>query len=284
MATCRSAGRLVGLLLVAVMATSCTFNAQLPRFGSPPLGQGGVPTAAGTSIIRAIESGRQVCQSGDQRRGSEIWRSAQTDWNALARPDRRVVARQLVQRQVGSITFQDTIDPQITNIARVTGTGNLVQLSYSGNFTPPGQQPAYQTPLDLPLTIPPRISGFPYRTFLHFLCYESEVVRIRAEIAGRCASVGRQIAPQVRALQAPVSQAQYDNFMAGFAGADRATRLAASWMFERIAAEPTAYRDGSCDMSVGASNPSSYNSHIANVVFLHDTEAETKGSAYCTCT
>ncbi len=118
-----------------------------------------------------------------------------------------------MQGQIGPIQFRDVIDPQITNIARVTGAGNVVQLSYSGNFTPPGQQPAYQTPLDMPLTIPPRIAGFHYRTFLHFLCYESEVVRIRAEIADRCTAVGRQIGAQVRALQAPVGQAQYDSWM-----------------------------------------------------------------------
>ena len=276
---CR-AGTVVGLLLTAAVATSCTFGAQLV----PTLpGQGQTPATTGPNIVQTIAAGSQACRRGDQRRGVDIWRSAQTHWNALDRSDRQAVARNLAQRQLGRIPFRDVIDPQITNIARVTGAGDVIQLSYSGNFTPPGQQPAYQTPLDMPLTIPPRIAGFPYRTFLHFLCYESEVVRIRAEIAGRCAAVGRQIAPQVRALQAPVGQARYDMFMAGFASADRATRLAASWMFERIVAEPNAYSDGSCDMSIGASSPSSYNNRIANIVFLHDIEAEKKGSGYCAC-
>jgi hypothetical protein len=250
---------------------------------TPPASQWPVPTISGPNIVETVATGRRVCRRGDHSRGRDIWRSAQTHWNALDRSGRQRVARDLVKRQLGRIPFGDDVDPRITNIARVTGTGNVVQLSYSGNFTPPGYQPAYQTPLDMPLTIPPRIAGFPYATFLHFLCYEAEVMRIRAEIAGRCAAVGRQIAPQITALRAPVDQARYDGFMAGFAGADRVTRLAASWMFERIVAEPDAYADGSCDMSIAASTPVSYNARIAGVVFLHDVEAERKGQDYCAC-
>ena len=237
------------------------------------------PAGGAAAVLAAIDAGRQFCRRGDVNRGMQVWQSGQAAWNGLGGKERRSIVRRLLKDQLGNISFTDDISKKVINIARVTGDGNRIKVVYSGNFT---HVPRYETPFEMPLTIPPRIAGFPYRTALHFFCYEGEVMRVRHQIRKGCRAVGKKIAAEVVALPQPITQAAFDAFMARHGKGNLTTRLAVSWMFERIAAEPKAF-DGSCDMSLAASHPANYGSRFDKVTFLHDSVAEDRGRRHCAC-
>lgn len=256
-----------------------------------------VPTAGSpATLIKHISAGKALCQRGQASRGAREWSQAGAIWDALAQKARLQIVQQLVSGQLGDHSTRVVVDPAVFNYARVTADTSGTKMALSGSLTPPGNRPYYQTLLDVPLIRDPQLDGIgpgkPNRTLVHFLCYETEVARIRTVIKDRCVRIGASMRGAINAEMAnkKLSQAAYDRLMKPWVKAVLADRLTASWMIERIAADPVPDMS-SCDLPLSATrlkptNPNGwddYRTRIDNVTFLHDVRATAEGARQCVC-
>jgi len=247
-----------------------------------------LPFQLNGGAAQLVIQGKQACKTGNTGAGLLAWKAADALYAGMSQAQRKVVVANIIKAQLPGIRVRVAgPDPSLRNIARVTARGHTIEMRISG-YSP--------NPLTLPLTAQlPGGSALSrsYRTFTHFLCYEAEVMRIRQAIIGRCARTGRQLAPRVRQVLAggQLEPSHYKALMLPYKGRSLADRLAASWMIERIAAEPRA-NPASCDMSIAATskpvsqwqNKSSYDFYIsARVKFLHDSVANKRGALRCGC-
>ena len=254
--------------------------------------------AAGSpaTLIKYISDGKALCQRGQASQGAREWSQAGAIWDGLAQNARLQVVQQLVSGQLGDNSTRVAVDSAVFNYARVTADANGTKMSLSGSLTRPGSRPYYQTLLDVPLIRDPQLdgigSGKPNRTLVHFLCYETEIARIRTMIQDRCLRFGTSMRGAINAEMGnnKLSQAAYERLMKPWLNAVLADRLAASWMIERIAADPVPDLS-SCDLPLSATqlkptNPNGwddYRTRIVNVTFMHDMHAATQGARRCVC-
>lgn len=202
------------------------------------------------------------------------------------------VVRALARAQLGSSIPIRVLPPdrRIRNVARVTGQGRAVSIT----FGTAGANSS-QSILDEPLTKPASL-GWSYRSLLDFLCYENEVARIRHQLGPICLRMYDSVKAQLDRSQAYVANANdpaqaraqiasYQRFMASVRaryGARQGSRMAASWLFERIAVERGRGRK-SCDMPLSAGGQA-YSLAIApNLKFEHDLLATGRGRVFCPC-
>jgi len=246
--------------------------------------------------MRFISDGKAFCRRGQAAQGARSWSQAGTIWDGLARNERLGVVRRFVAEQLGDASTRVAVDPAVFNYARVTADARGTKMSLSGSLTQPGARPFYQTLLEVPLVRDPSLAGIgpgkPNPTLVHFLCYETEVARIRTMIGNRCRRIGASLRGAIAAEMGTrkLSQASYDRLMNPWSNTPLADRLAASWMIERIAADP-APEASSCDLPLSATqlkptNPNGwddYRTRIDDVTFLHDLHAATESARRCVC-
>ncbi|MEX1082845.1 MAG: hypothetical protein WEC82_00855, partial [Xanthobacteraceae bacterium] len=269
---------------------------RLPPVAAPPVAPPPVAASSAT-VVQQIDAGKAACRRGQAAQGASAWSQAGTAWDGLAQNARLQVVQQLVSGQLGNNATQVVVDPAVFNYGRVTADARGTKMSLSGQLTPPGSQPYYRTLLDVPLVRDPQLIGIgpnkAYRTLVHFICYETEIARIRTMIRNQCARIGGSLSGPVNTAMndGKLSLPEYNGLMVPWNNKPLADKLAASWMIERIAAEPNP-NISTCDLPLRATQPNprnpggidDYSLRIAgDIKFFHDTRALNEGVRHCAC-
>ena len=262
-----------------------------PRVAVPPKPP---PPLSATARISQVKSAVLLAQKKCLARqsGAPYLAQAERVWSGLTAGQRLQVVGGLARAQLGRSVPVRVLPPdrRIRNVARVTGQGRSVSIT----FGTAGANTS-QSVLDEPLTKPASL-GWSYASLLEFLCYENEVARIRHQLAPHCSGMYDSVKMQLdrsRAYaanakdpaQARAQIASYKRFMASVParyGIGRDKRMAASWLFERIAVE-RGRGAKTCDMPLSAGGQA-YSSAIASKLeFEHDALAVRLGRAVCPC-
>lgn len=241
----------------------------------PPL-RAGVPA----QVAEAALQSQRECRAG--RSGAALLAQAERGWSQLSLAERLEAVAALARGQLGpGVPLRvGGPDPRIANPARVTMQAGTVAMTF-------GRHPVSGASLlDGPL------SG----QLLDFLCYESEIVRIRHRLEPYCLALYGEVKGALdrsRAYlrdasdmsQAPAQISAYRRFMAEAParyGGGEGRRMAASWLFERIAVE-RGQGSRSCDMPLAAGGPSYNRAIAADLKLEHDVLATQRGRAFCPC-
>lgn len=255
----------------------------------PPPPPAPPPQAGAAQVANAALASQRECRAG--RGGAALLAQAGQGWSRLSRAQRLQAVEAIARGQLGpGVPFRiDGPDGSVNNVARVTGQGSTVVMTFG---TAPGSS---RSLLDEPLTGRASL-GWSYRSLFDFLCYEIEVMRIRQRLAPYCLPLHDRVKADLNGTpayaanardpgQAAAQIAAYRRFMAQaprLYGGGEGQRMAASWLFERIAVE-RGRGAKSCDMPKAAGGAPYFQAIAGDLQFEHDRLAETRGRAFCPC-
>jgi len=238
------------------------------------------PIARLNGYLRATSN---KCQAA-WNRSLVLGPDADTSWSQLSLSEKVSVVGSIATERLGRNIAIQVLPPDLnlTNVARVTNDGSRTKWTFG--MVPGG--PANGV-LDLSLTQGPGFDIYP--SLYAFLCYETEIVRIRARLQPSCTrSFYRDVKTSIDAMTIYSDKsrqaAAYATFMQGMRArypGDEGKHMAASWLFEKIVVKGgvDSFAGATpCDLEPQYGSAALYNLYLSpSVTFEHDSLALQRG-------